>query len=85
MIRYIFVLDEDALGVFLKARGQARHDLICGFEMLANNPYIKGESTATHETGRPLQLKRCGAWIITFWSDHGNREVRIVAITKLKI
>ena len=85
MIRYIFVLDEDALAVFLKARGRARQDLIRGFELLANNPFTKGESATVHENGRPLQMKRFGGWIVTFWPDHGNREVRIVAITKVQI
>ena len=85
MIRYIFVLDEGAFAVFLKARGRARLDLVRGFEWLANNPYARGENTAKHETGRPLQLKRFGGWIVTFWSDHGNREVRIVEITKLQV
>ena len=85
MTHYIFVLDEGAFAVFLKARGRARMDLVRGFESLANNPYTKGENTAKHESGRPLQLKRFGSWIITFWSDHGNCEVRIVEITKLQL
>jgi hypothetical protein len=85
MIRYIFVLDEGAFAVFLKARGRARLELVRAFESLANNPYCKGENTAKHECGRPLELKRFGGWIVTFWSDHANREVRIVEITKLQI
>jgi hypothetical protein len=85
MIRYIFVLNEDVVAVFSKSRGRARQDLIRGFEWLANNPYAKGENTAKHESGRPLELKRFGGWIITFWSDHANREVRVVEITKLQI
>jgi hypothetical protein len=84
MSRYIFVLNEDVFSVFLKVRGKDRQDLVRGFEWAADNPFSKGDEVAKDETGRPVQLKRFGRWVVGFWADHFACEVRIVAVSKLK-
>ncbi len=47
------------------------------------NPYQRGDWLQKTRSGRELQVKRYGNWLLSFWLDEPVLEVRIVDVRKL--
>jgi hypothetical protein len=50
---------------------------------LAESPYQTGEWRQKTKSGREVQVKRFGRWLVTFWLDDPVREVRIIDVKKI--
>jgi hypothetical protein len=55
-----------------------REDLLRVFAGLAASPYQRGEWQQRTTSGRELQVKRFGRWLVRYWLDDPVLELRIV-------
>ena len=58
-----------------------RETLLRIFDQLTENPFLEGEFAIQDSSGRPLQVRRFGFWIVTYWSEHISRQVHILSVT----
>ena len=82
MQQYRYVLDEDVAELVLALSKARREELIRIFRELAANPFQAGESCFRDTEGREIQNKQYQTWLLSFWSDHAMKEIRIVGIQK---
>jgi hypothetical protein len=73
-----FVLDDVVVEFFTERTRREREQLIRIFHALADSPYQKGEWLQRTQSGRELQVKRFGRWLVRYWLDDPVREIRIV-------
>ena len=79
------VLDEGALHVLLSCRFADRRKLLTSLQNLKQNPYQSGDFVEHDDTGRPLDVKVFGAFLITYWRDNFVKERRVVEIERVRI
>jgi len=81
--RYFFVVDDSVLELFTERSKREREELLRIFKSLADSPYQTGEWWQKTKSGRELQVKRFGKWLVTFWLDAPVLEMRIVDVKKI--
>ena len=79
-MEYRYVIDCDVAEILLRLPVRQREELIRAFRLLASDPFQQGESLFKDLTGRDIQKKRFGRWVVSFWADHAVKELRIVGI-----
>lgn len=77
---YHWVAHQQAVEFLLRLPSARRRDLIAHLDKLADSPFQEADATLNDPSGRPLQLKIAGPFIITYWPDHAVKEIRIVAL-----
>jgi hypothetical protein len=80
---YAYVVSESVIGVFTECKRRDREELLRIFQALTNSPFELGDYHQRTATGREIQVKRFGQWLVTYWSDHPASEVRVVEVQKL--
>jgi hypothetical protein len=80
---HTFVVDDSVLGLFTERSKREREELLRIFKSLADSPYQTGEWRQKTKSGRELQVKRFGKWLVTFWLDAPVLELRIVDVKKI--
>jgi len=80
---YSYTLSETVAEFALDLEPSEQTNLVSLFRQLATDPYQEGEFTDVDRTGRTLQVKLFGHWLVTYWPDHGANEVRIVDMTQV--
>ena len=80
---YNYAVDDTVLRVFAEAKKRHREELLRIFTRLATDPFIEGDSTQRDATGRHCQVKRVGAWSVTFWPEHLANQVHIIDVERL--
>ena len=84
MIReHKFVVDDAVVEFFAGRTKREREDLLQIFARLASSPYQKGEWQQRTRSGRELQVKRFGRWLVRYWLDDPVLELRIVDVEKV--
>jgi hypothetical protein len=84
MIRkYSYAVDDSVLEFFSASNKREREQLMRIFMVLADNPFQKGDYVQKSASGRTLQVKRFGKWLITYWPDDPVTELRVVDIAKV--
>lgn len=81
--KHVFVADEAVMGFFTGRSRREREELLKIFKTLAGSPYQKGEWRQKTKSGRELQVRRSGKWLVSFWLDDPALEVRIVDVKKI--
>ena len=81
--KHVFVVDDTVMGFFIERSKREREDLLKIFRTLADSPYQAGEWRQRTKSGRELQVKRFGKWLVSFWLDDPVLEVRIVDVKKI--
>lgn len=81
---YKYVLDSSVVEDFVLLPVRQREQLIRIFRVLANDPFQKGEVNFRDFSGREIQKKFFEKWIVSFWSDHAVKEVRIIGLQRRK-
>ena len=76
-LTYTYVVGESVLGLFAESKSREREELLRIFHALGSNPFQSGDYIQKTASLRTLQIKRFGKWLVTYWSDHGNAELRI--------
>jgi hypothetical protein len=79
------VLDEDALTALLSCRSAERKFLLASLASLRDNPYQSGDFEERDDTDRPLQVKLFRQFLITSWADHSSKEMRVLAIERVRV
>jgi hypothetical protein len=80
-MKYVAVFDETALRSLLAVRGSRRREKVLDvITALAKNPFLEGNFSAMDHTGRPVQLRVVGRFVLSYWPDHGAKELRIIDI-----
>ncbi|MEA2604634.1 MAG: hypothetical protein QOF89_5626 [Acidobacteriota bacterium] len=51
-------------------------------ESLADDPFRAGDATTQDDTGRVVQAKVLGRFVLFYWADHAAKEVRVVDLTR---
>jgi hypothetical protein len=47
---------------------------------LADHPFQSGDFRESDESGRPLEVKEYGCWVVTYHADHAIKELRVIEI-----
>jgi hypothetical protein len=76
--RYEFAISGEASRFLFGSSDRIRRRAEVAFEFLAKHPFSSGDFTETTPDGRVLQVKLFDNMIVTFWVDHGVREVRVI-------
>jgi hypothetical protein len=79
---YRYVLDCDVAEDLLALPARHRDHFIRIFQELAGNPHQKGRSYFRDSSGREIQKGHFGHWLVSYWTDHAVKEVRIVGIQR---
>ena len=83
MIReHKFVVD-DSVVTFFAGRTRREEDLLRVFAILTSSPHQKGEWQQKTSSGRELQVKRFGRWLVRYWLDAPVLELLIVDVEKV--
>ncbi len=69
--------------VFNGATKRERKSLLDFFDRLAANPFIESDWAVADSTGRTHDQFAVGRYLVTYWSDHAVREVRIVKLERI--
>jgi hypothetical protein len=84
MIReHKFVVGADVVELFARRSKREREDLLRIFTNLATSPYQNGDWQQRTISGRELQVKRFGRWLVRYWRDDPVLELRIVDVEKV--
>lgn len=81
--KHTFVADDTVLKLFAERNKREREELLKIFKSLAESPYQNGEWRQKTRSGRELQVKRFGKWLVSFWLDEPVLEVRIIDVKKI--
>ena len=81
---YRYTVDDAVLEVFATTTKRHREKLLRIFAQLTDNPFLRGDTTQHDSVGRPLQVKRFGEWVVTYWPEHLGEQVHIVALEHLR-
>ena len=80
MSNYRAVVHSEVLKFLLACPPRDRRELIRFFETLESDPFRAGDFQVRDETGRTQQVMCVRGFLITFYSDHAVKEVRITEI-----
>ena len=75
---YDFILSGNAARALLNCNASDRRKAIQYFDYLADNPTQEGDFQERGESGRIYEVKIFEDFIITYWSDHSSKELRII-------
>ena len=75
-----FVLNEASVHFLLALRARNRQRLLAALDALAASPLQKGDFEANDDTGRSVQIKVAGPFLVSFWADAFVKELRIINI-----
>ena len=81
---YDVVMPVSRTATFYAAKKRERKALLDYFEHLARNPFTESEWIITDATGRPNYRVAMGRFLVTFWTDHTAREVRIAKLERVE-
>jgi hypothetical protein len=81
--RYSYAADASVVDAFSDCTRREREHLLRTFALLAESPNQRGEWFRRTCSGRELQIKRFGKWLVTYWADHPVLEVRIVDVERI--
>jgi len=79
----IFVVDDSVLEFFAACRKPEREELLRIFRFLAASPSQRGDWVQKTQSGREIQVRRCGRWLVSFWLDAPVMELRVVDVKKV--
>jgi hypothetical protein len=82
---YRYVLDGLIAEDLLTLSRRPREQFIQIFRRLSEDPHQRGETSFRDSSGREIQKKLFGQWLISFWADHAVQEVRIVGIQRVRL
>ncbi|MFT5498946.1 MAG: hypothetical protein ACI9TH_004361 [Kiritimatiellia bacterium] len=83
MLDYQYALSEAVAEYAFSLDPSDQSTLIELFRALANNPYQPGDFPDYDEVSRSLEVKLFDHWLVTYWSDHSAREVRILDVVRV--
>ena len=80
---YEYSLDREAVAVLLQCSRRERRVLIETFDRMAHYPFFTGDLQLAGPDGRICQILDVGEFVVTCWSDHAVRMVRVLSIERV--
>lgn len=77
-MEYRLLIELDVLHFVLSRPVAERRFLIRMFEVLASDPYRRGDLHERTADGQMAQVLVIGKYLITYWADHAVKELRII-------
>lgn len=71
------------MAVFHSASKRERKILLDFFDRLAANPFGESDWTIEDVTGRTHYRSQVGKHLVTYWTDHAVREVKVVKLERI--
>ncbi len=82
-LRYKYTVDDTVLEVFASAKKRHREELLRIFAALANDPFVRGDWIQKDSAGRDCQVRRFGAWAVTYWPEHLANLIHVIDVERL--
>ncbi len=83
MTGYDYSLDREAVVEFSKCSAREQRLPLTAFERLAEHPFSAGDCALRDARGRDNQILDLGEFVISFWSDHAARIVRVTVVERV--
>ncbi len=80
MSDYAYALGEAAVNAFTRLPARQRGRLLRTFDQLARRPHQEGDYREAGASARVYEVKLIDEILVTWWTDHAAKEVRIVRI-----
>src|SRR3989442_1252268 len=81
--QYRVVVDDKVVEFFSSRNKREREELLRIFRGLAKSPYQRGEWLQRTASGRELEVKRFGRWVLRYWLDGPVLELRVLDVEKI--
>lgn len=81
---YEVILHARAWDTLTATRGAEQRRLLAILDEIKAAPFRAGDFKQRDETGRFNEVVLLGEWLVTFWSDHTTREIRIVNLERVE-
>lgn len=79
---YRYALDDLAFEQWRRLPSEDQEGLLEFFRWLRANPNHESAVCDFDATGRKVSISGCGDHVVSHWTDHASREVRIVEVTR---
>jgi hypothetical protein len=83
VIDYSYAIGEEALRVFVALPARQRRPLLRFLDGLTQRPFQPGIYQEPGAANRIYELQLVGNLLVTWWCDHGAKEVRVVRIERI--
>lgn len=80
---YDYSLDGKAVSILLVCSAREQRSLVDAIEKLARYPGVRGDYSFLTEDGRTNEVLDLGDFVVTYWTDHAVRVVRILVIERV--
>jgi hypothetical protein len=80
MPRYHTVFTRHALDFICRADDDEMHELEAWLDRIEGQPGLAGDYAESGDAGRELQVICLHQVVVTYWTDHAVREVRVLKI-----
>ena len=80
---YRYVIAQQAADFALRLPPSEQQRLASACRLLAAQPFRTGDYSTRDDAGRMLQNLLIDDWVLTYWSDHAVKEVRIVELAQV--
>jgi hypothetical protein len=77
---YRLVLNEDAARFLVPPSRPAQRRLNVVLDDLKTSPFRSGDLQELDEEGRENEILAIGNWMVTYWTDHAAREIRVTRL-----
>ncbi len=81
---YALARHDSAFLAYWAAPVRAQRQILSELELLKADPFRLGDCEEPDTTGRLNQVLLIDEILLTFWSDHAVREVRVVRIERVE-
>ncbi len=81
--KYHFLLSEETYRFVVSSRTSDRQILDDTFRYLADHPHLGGDYQEQNSEGLQREVFLRRNFLVTFWTDHAAKKVRIVRVEKV--
>jgi hypothetical protein len=81
-LSYEVFIRHEVYQILQRASADDRERFCYFVESLADDPFRAGDATTPDDTGRVVQAKVLGRFVLFYWADHAAKEVRVVDLTR---
>lgn len=81
---YEVVLQAEAWTALARTGGRSKRRLLTLLEDLKAKPFRAGDYRQQDQDGRWHEVVLLNDWLVTFWSDHAVREIRVVNLQRVE-
>lgn len=82
-VPYDVVMPISKMAVFHSASKRERKALLDFFDRLAANPFLESDWTIEDTSERTHFRHQVGRYLVTYWTDHTVREVKVVKLERI--